>query len=289
MPYPALIAPVDSSQIECRVGHFLAGGPDEPTIVKFRNGEDPYVDIPTKYYGRPVYKPKDGDPDKELLEAMRGMGKQARLMCGYGASGKAFKRTAKNGLYGPSVDMSIEEANNIVKLYRTENPSICAKGTGYWAQCGRVIARLAGGAPMDWGPLHVRDHRIYLPGGQPLIYDTMEFHRPEPGEEVRDFEEDGYWRVRSRQGWKKMWDSRLFQNICEAVSRVIISQAMIRITRMGYRVLNWPYDELLLLIPKDGKEQWHLDRCKAEMVREVPWLPGLPLDCEGSFGERYSK
>jgi hypothetical protein len=43
------------------------------------------------------------------------------------------------------------------------------------------------------------------------------------------------------------------------------------------------------LIPKDGKEQWHLDRCKVEMVREVPWLPGLPLDVEGTFGERYSK
>lgn len=288
-PEGYVLAPVDSSQIEVRCLHFLAGGPDEPVIQKFREGADPYVDVASTYYGEKIYKPKENDPRKAEMEAKRGLGKQSILMCGYGASGKAFRRAAKNGLYGPPVDIPIEEASEFVRLYRVSNPSITAKGTGYWAQCDRMIARLAGGPPTDWGPLHVRDHRIYLPNGCPLVYDTMEFHRPEPGEEVREWEEEGYWRVRSRQGWKKMFGARLAQNLCEAVSRVIISQAMIRITRMGYRVLNWPYDELLLLIPKDGKEQWHLDRCKAEMVREVPWLPGLPLDCEGSFGERYSK
>ncbi|HXJ11074.1 MAG TPA: hypothetical protein VNH19_02285 [Candidatus Limnocylindrales bacterium] len=273
----------------CRVLHYLAGGPEEPVIQTFRTGADPYVGLASKFYKEEIYKPKKGDPRFDEMEAKRGMGKQGRLMCGYGASGKAFKRTAKNGLYGPSVEISIEDANTFVKLYRSDNPPITAKGTGYWAQCDRMIARLAGGPPIDWGPLHVRDHRIYLPNGCPLVYDTMEFHRPNADEEIRDFEEEGYWRVKTKQGWKKMWGSKLTQNICEAVSRVIISQAMIRITRMGYRVLNWPYDELLILIPKDGKEQWHLDRCKVEMVREVPWLPGLPLDVEGTFGERYSK
>lgn len=284
-----LLAPIDASQIECRCLHYLAGGPDEPVIQQFRAGVDVYVAPASKFYGHAVYKPKPDDPRKDEMEAKRGMGKQGRLMCGYGAGGAQFKRTAKNGLYGPPVDISIEDANAFVKLYREDNPSICASHTGYWAQANRMLARLAGGPPVDWGPLHVRDHRIYLPNGCPLIYDTLEFHRPEPDEEVRDFEADGYWRVKTRTGYKKMWGSKLVQNICEAVSRVIVSQAMIRITRMGYRVLNWPYDELLVLIPKDGHEQEHLERCKAEMVREPTWLPGIPLDCEGSLGERYSK
>jgi hypothetical protein len=275
----------------CRVLHYLAGGPDEPVIQKFRNHEDPYVDLASRFYGEQIYKPKAGDPHKEEMEAKRGMGKQGRLMCGYGAGSEQFKKTAKNGLYGPPVDIPIEEAERFVTLYRADNPSITARQTGYWAQCNKMLARLAGGPPVDWGPLHVRDHRIYLPNGCPMIYDTLEFYRPtaEEQEELKPYEWDGFWRVKTRRGWKKMWGSKLTQNICEAVSRVIVTQAMNRITALGYRVLNHPYDELLCLIPRDGKEQWHRERCIAEMVCPVPWLPGLPLDCEGELGERYSK
>ena len=53
-----------------------------------------------------IYKPKADDPRKEEMEAKRGMGKQGRLMCGYGASGKQFKATAASGQYGPRVDMT---------------------------------------------------------------------------------------------------------------------------------------------------------------------------------------
>lgn len=291
-PEGYLLAPIDSSQIECRVLHYLAGGPDEPVIQKFRRGEDPYVDIATEFYREPIYKPKDGDPRKDEMEAKRGMGKQGRLMCGYGAAGPKFKATAKAGLYGPPVDISLEDASKFVSLYRELNPSICAKHTGYWAQASRMLSALGGSdVTKEWGPLTVRDKRIYLPEGQPLIYDTLEYFTPPPEERhlYKEFERDGFWRLKTRHGWKTMWGSKLVQNACEAVSRVIVSQAMIRITRMGYRVLNWPYDELLVLIPKDGHEVEHAERCKAEMLKAPPWLPGLPLDAEYSLAERYSK
>lgn len=288
-PEGYLLAPIDSSQIECRVLHYLAGGPDEPVIQQFRQGKDVYIPVASRFYEEEIYKPEHGDPRYEEMVAKRGMGKQGRLMCGYGAAGKKFKATAKAGLYGPPVEISIEDATRFVAMYREDNPSVCAKNIGYWAQAGKMLARLAGGAEMQWGPLTVRDHKLILPSGIAMLYDTLEYHHPDETEEVREFEAGGYWRVKTRHGWKKMWGSKLVQNICEGVSRVIVSQAMVRITRMGYRVLNWPYDELLVLIPKDGKEAWHVERCVAEMKREVPWLPGLPLDCEAHLGERYSK
>lgn len=287
-PAGYLLAPVDASQIECRVLHYLAGGPDEPVIVKFRNKEDPYVDLASRFYKERIYKPKQDDPRRAEMEAKRGMGKQGRLMCGYGAAGPKFKVTAHNGLYGPPVEISLEEANEFVKLYREDNPSICAKNTGYWAEAGRVLARLAGGPPMQWGPLEVRDHRIYLPNGCPMIYDTLEYHKWDGVEPCREFETDGWWRVKTKRGWKKMWGSKLVQNCCESVSRVIVTQAMNRITRMGYRVLNHPYDELLCLVPRERGEE-HAERCRLELCRDVPWLPGLPLDAEVVLGERYSK
>lgn len=287
------LAPVDSSQIECRVLHYLAGGPDDPTLQTFRDGKDPYADLATLFYGEKIYKPGANDLRKAEMEMKRGAGKQARLMCGYGAAGPKYKATAKNGLYGPPIDMTIEEAERQVNLYRDATPSVCAKNTGYWAQAGKMLSRLAGGDPIQWGPLTVKNHRIFLPNGCPLIYDTLEYHKPldtDPDwEYLKDFERGGYWRLKTRRGWKKMWGAKLVQNICEGVSRVIVTQAMVRLQRMGYRTLNHPYDELLLLIPKDGKEQQHLEICKAEMVREPTWLPGLPLACEGELSERYSK
>ena len=290
-PEGFLLGPVDSSQIECRVLHYLAGGADDPVIQKFRNDEDPYVDLATKFYGEQIYKPKIDDPRYDEMTAKRGLGKQGRLMLGYGGAGQKFKETAKNGTYGPSVDISLDDAKKFVALYRSDTPSVCAPNTGYWAQCNRMLARLAGGDPIQWGPLHVKDHRIYLPNGAPVIYDTLEFHIPDDEEKqhLRSFEWKGFWRLKTRQGWKTMWGSKLTQNICEAVSRVIVSQAMIRLKHMGYRTLNWPYDELLLLIPDDGDPERHKEICLREMRREVSWLPGLPLDAELNIAERYSK
>lgn len=285
------LAPTDSSQIECRVLHYLAGGPDEPVIQKFRAHEDPYVDLASQFYQEKIYKPAKDDPRREEMEAKRGMGKQGRLMCGYGAAGPQFKKTAKNGLYGPSVDISIEDATAFVEMYRATNPSICAKHTGYWAIANKMLARLAGGPEMQWGPLVVRDKRLWLPNGCPIIYDTLEFHQPDAGEKhVKEFEQNGYWRMRTRQGWKKMWGSKLTQNICEAVARVIVTQAMVRIkTKYGIRTLNHPYDELLLLIPRGLKAEDTLEACRQEMMLTPDWLPGLPLDCEGHLNERYVK
>ena len=279
------LAPVDASQIECRVLHYLAGGPDDPVIRKFANNEDPYVDLASHFYQEKIYKPKPDDPRKAEMEAKRGMGKQGRLMCGYGASGKQFKATAASGQYGPRVDMTLAEADAFVAMYRSTNPAICARNTGYWAQCERLLARLGGGPPMEFGPMHVEGGRIYIRGA-PMIYDTMEFHTPQPEDKIPR----RGWRVKTRDGWTYMWGSKLTQNICEGVSRMIVSEAMIRIKKKyGIQTKNWPYDELLLLIPRDGREEEMLELCKAEMIREPEWLPGLPLACDGALGERYDK
>jgi hypothetical protein len=205
--------------------------------------------------------------------------------CGFGASGKMFKSTAASGNYGPRVDMTLDEAERFVNLYRSDNPSVCARNSGYWAQCERVIARLGGGPPMEFGPMHVEGGRIYIQG-RPMIYDTMQYYTPQPG----DDETRKGWRVKKRDGWRFIWGSKLTQNICEGIETVLIGEALVRIKKKyGIRTLNWPYDELLLLIPKDGREEEMLELCKAEMVVEPSWLPGIPLACDGALGSRYEK
>jgi len=287
-PEGYLLAPIDASQIEFRVAMYLAGQDDVLDLL--RNGGDPYIGIASEFYGEQIYKPQKDDPRKLEMEQKRGTGKVAQLQCQYGSSGKSFRRAVRSGAYGPPVDMPIEDANRFVKLYRDTHLKVCARPGGYWSQCDRMIARLAGGPPVEWGPLTVKDHRIYLPNGTFMNYESLEFHHPGADEEARDFERNGYWRVRTRQGWKKLWGSKLTQNICEAVSRVIVSQAMIRIKRQhGIRTLNWPYDELLLLVPDDSKAEEVVKACRQELCRTPDWLPGIPLDAEATIGKRYSK
>jgi hypothetical protein len=281
-----LLGPVDASQIECRVPNYLAG--QEDVVENFRQGKDPYVNLASEAYGEKIYKPEKDDPRKAEMEAKRGMGKQGELMCGYGAAGRQFKRTAKAGLYGPSVELSDSESNRFVEIYRSTHPAV----VDYWKECNRIIARLAGGPPMEWGPFLVKDHKLILPSGQAMNYETLEYCNMTMDEKMfhPNWKERGYWRMKVRRGYKKMWGSKLAQNICEMVSRVIVSQAMIRIKqKYGIRTLNWPYDELLLLIPDDSKAEETLELCRQEMCVTPSWLPGIPLDAEASLGRRYSK
>ncbi len=287
-PKGYLLGPIDASQIEFRVAMGLAG--EQHVIDRLKRGEDPYLPLACEFYREEIYKPAKDDPRKLEMEQKRGCSKQANLMCIYGAAAKQFKNTARVGLYGPPVDMSLEDAARFVRTFRDSHPALTARNTGYWAQCERIIARLAGGPPMEWGPFLVKDHRLILPNGLAMIYDTLEFHRPDADEDCRDFERDGYWRWRGRNRWKKIWGSKLTQNICEMVSRVIVSQAMIRIKqKYGIRTLNWPYDELLLLIPDNSKAEETLELCRLEMCVEPSWLPGIPLNADASLSERYSK
>lgn len=270
------IAPLDLEQIECRVLNYLAGQDD--VIEKFRSGADPYIGIASAFYGRPITKSDANE---------RGTGKQAELSCGYGSGAATFKATAKLGIYGPPVDLDISDAQRFVNLYRDTHPAV----VNYWKTANRIIARLAGGPELQWGPMTVKNHKIFLANGCMLHYDTLEYHVPTPeeAETLKETERDGFWRLKTRHGWKTMWGSKLTQNVCEAVSRVIVTQAMIRIKRLGIRTLNIPHDELLLLIPRNSEAEKTLERC-LEIMRLTPdWLPGLPLDAEGELGDRYSK
>lgn len=286
-PEGCLLAPVDASQIEFRVCMYLAGQDD--VIEQLRNGEDPYLPLACEFYGEKIYKPGKDDPRRLEMEQKRGTSKQANLMCIFGAAGEQFQKTARAGLYGPKVNMSRDDADRFVDLFRRTHPKVCDRKIGYWAQAEVALRRLAEGSTMQWGPLTIKDHRIYLPAGQPIVYDSLEWHVPGPDEEVKEWETKGFWRMRTRHGWKKMWGSKLTQNITEAVSRVIVSQAMNRITAKGFRVLNWPYDELLILVDNDGHQEQHVQDFLAEFRKTPEWLPGIPLDAEASLGERYSK
>lgn len=262
-----LLAPIDLAQIECRILCYLAG--QEDYVEKFRQGEDPYVGMASKAYGVKVTK----EMPKE-----RGTGKQLVLSCGFQAGAKTIQNTARLGIYGPPVTISLVVAEQWKEAYRREFWAVVE----YWKIAGRMISRLAGGAPLEWGPMLIKNKKIYGPGGTMLHYDTLEYHTDsETGEQN--------WRYRTRHGWTKFYSGKLVENVVQWLARIVMSQAMLRIVKRGYRVVNTTHDELLILLADDGKAEYNLAECIKEFEREVSWLPGLPLAAEGSLGIRYSK
>lgn len=260
-----LLAPIDSSQVECRLLNYVAGQWD--VIDRFRNGEDPYVKVASQFYGYPVNK-KDHPKERQV-------GKVIELQAGYMSGGEKIRATLRNKA---GIIITPEEGVKARDAYRDTHLAV----KNLWSEGGRMIARLAGGPPCEWGPVTIRDHKMIFPNGIYCNYDSLEYHRD-------DESGDSYWRVRTRRGWEKLYSGKLVENLIQGLAWVLVSQAMVRIHRMGYRILNAPYDELLVLIPRDGKEEQHAERCAAEMKIAPDWLPNLPLDAEWSLDERYSK
>ena len=275
-PEGFLLAPIDLAQIECRLLNYLAG--QEDVIQNFREHKDPYVGIASQFYGRQITKADTNE---------RGTGKQAELSCGYMCGGKKFQATAKLGIYGPPVYLDLDESKRFVDLYRSTHPFV----TELWKTAGRLLARIGGGETLEWGPTLIKDKRIYGPGGTMLIFDTLEYHIPndEEKEKLPQFNWEGFWRHRTRNGWTGIYSGKLVENWIQWLARIVMSQAMLRIKALGYRTVNTTHDELLVLIPKDGHQQRHLEICANEMKRTPDWLPGIPLDAEASLGQRYSK
>lgn len=267
----ALMAPdgwqlgvIDLSQIECRLLNFLAGQTD--VIERFKTGEDPYVGIASQFYGRRITK---ADP------AERGTGKQLELSCGYGCGAARFKATAKLGIYGPPVNLTDEQSRAAVKLYRSSHPGVVA----YWRAAETILKFIAAGKTIDWGPLTVKGRKIFLPNGARLNYDTLHWHVDKETGEC-------YWRLETkRQGVVKLYGAKLVENVVQALARIIMSQAMIRISELGYRILTTTHDEVVVLVHSEKDAEI----CAAEMKRTPAWLPGIPLDAEWSVNKRYLK
>ena len=209
--------------------------------------------------------------------------------CGYGSGGPKFKATAKLGIYGPPVELTNEEAAGFVKLYRDTHGEVVK----YWRACEWVLGEMMNHRTFEWGPLrvvcnaHKETKRVYFPNGACIIYDTLMWRQP-TGDEAREGRRAGYY-IQTRNGWKSIYGSMMAQHMCEAVSRLIMTQAMLRIKARRLRPVNSTHDELLVLIPKDGNEEKNLQLCIDEMTREPDWLPGIPLAAEGGLSNRYEK
>ena len=272
------IGKVDLAQIECRVLNTLAGQFD--VVEKFRDRVDLYSELASQFYGRPVSK---------NTPAERGTGKQLELSCGYGAGGPTIVRTARAGTYGPPVYLTDEQGLAARDLYRSSHGYV----TALWERAAQMLWLIAAGHSAEWRPpgqtngcMIVHDKRIFGPGTDGdrlwLDFSSLERVRLDNGEEV--------WRHRVRNGYRKTYGARLVENVVQWLARIIISQAMVRVSRLGYQIPLTVHDDIFVLIPANrGDMEEQLERIRQEVARPVEWLKDCPIEAEAELLDALDK
>lgn len=282
----AIVAPpgkklvvADSSQIELRVCHLLAGQLD--TVEELRQGIDTYSSFASTIYGRPITK-----ADKKE----RQHGKVGMLQLQYQAGGKSFRNAAR--IMG-GVRLTEDEAYGTVDVYRNRFTQVRA----FWRTCQQAIKKMSqgGGGYLDqWGLCQLEHNRITMPGRMPLVYENLR-------EELLDGFNGGpaemqwVYDDKEKRRMKKIYGGSVTENLCQWIARNVVFDQMLECEKRwgnfhtsGTGVALTVHDEIVLVVDEDDAEDC-LAFCLDVMSRPPVWWPQLPVAAEGGIGNRYSE
>lgn len=257
-----LVLAGDLSQIEARVLATLAGC--SHLQAQFARGEDTYSRFASKVFNTEVSK--DVRPD------LRFVGKTAILGLGYGLGVQKFLMTMR--LAG--LDMDEWEAKRVVYAYREMYPQIPI----LWGTLDDIImqALAVPGSLRALNPLVFAHEHVALPNQMTLQYPSLRF----------DSRERRYTYFDPKGGRKTLYGGKLTENIVQALARIVLSSAELRLARQGLRAALTVHDELVYVVPEDRIREVY-DKVTEELTRPVPWMPDLPLACEVKYGSSYGE
>jgi DNA polymerase len=254
----------DSSQIECRVLHWLAG--NEKMLKLFRDGEDPYIDLASKVYNRQITK---DDPERQI-------GKFAVLGLGFGmGAGRFVGQCYEQG----GIEINEKFAHRVVNLFRTDNPKIPA----FWSDLETTAMQCVGRRQtLRVGKLVLAMEGDYmvmiLPSGRRLFYYQPKFTGE--GRSLR-FQYTGPRGIRSE------WAGGLLcENAVQAVARDTLTVYMRRAMSVDLDIVAHVHDELMVQCRAD--EDWQTKEMLMEaFTTKAPWMAGLPTAHEAKIRRRY--
>jgi hypothetical protein len=256
-----LLVTADLSQIEARL---VAETCHQDSLVQaFRNGEDVYASFASIVFGTEVTK--HTHPNERFI------GKTGILGLGYGCGAARFHQmvTASARQYAIPLEglFDLKIAEKTVNTYRQLYPRIPAtwqrleyliKNT-LNSPCETQQTRWDQRPDAKWGPVIIKAGAVELPNKMTLRY---------------------------KVGDNDIYGGKLFENIVQALARIIIMQAALRLAKLGYRFVLQCHDELVFAIPIEhafGAKKTILD----ELTKPPSWLPDLPLAAEVGVGSNY--
>jgi DNA polymerase len=307
----------DLSQIEFIGLGYLARC--QAVIDVYLSGRDPYKDFGVSFYKKPY---------EEITSAERQICKPPVLACGYRLGpGKEYDGV-KTGLIAYAenmgVDMTVEEAEHGVKVYRKDKfPEV----EQFWYDIEKAIKYvLTTHQPFILGCLRFEWLKPYLlirlPSGRYLYYykpilidrvrrtgkmirkrvrsQGMFIHGVPEGQWVIEEDEETYVKKtftfmgrnhhKSSNPWERI-DSHggiVAQNVTEGICRDVLMVGMRRLHALGLNIVGHAHDEIIALT-REGDNYYNLDLMREEMTREVSWAPGFPLRAAGWHAPFYRK
>ena len=263
-PDGQLVFVADLSNIEARMLAWLADEVD--LLEQFRSGDDIYSNLASVIYDRPINK--HDDPTERFV------GKTAVLGLGYGMGAPKFQATLEAGAMGPPMTFTTDEAYNVVNTYRSTYSGIPL----LWKKLElKLASTINPNYEEEWHGLRFHQGKIHLPNGLALHYNNLRF-------------EGGKLTYDSRNT-ESTWGGRIAENVVQALSRIIVTDAMLRIqqdTNLDAQVVLTVHDEIVLISNANNPDVT-MDKLIAHMCDPPSWAPDIPLDAEGGYDVSYSK
>ena len=297
----------DLAQIEPRVLAWLADYKELLNI--FYSGQDAYAAFGAQMFGIPGLS-------KESHPELRQSAKSALLGAGYGLGWVKFAATLLTGFLGaPPVRYDVAFAkqlgvtrDDVAAFMEDEEfmasalaiPHICtgdellvhciaAKAIidtyretakpvkDMWSLYNDMLKTcLNGGKEFSHKFLKFGQGRILLPNGMALRYPNL----------IGNPDEKGWVQWEYADG-KKLYGSKVVENVVQAVARCIMTDGMLRI-QQRYQCVLTVHDEAVVLVPDEEAEEAQV-WIKAQMVKEPKYMPGIPLDATIGAGKRYGE
>ena len=255
----------DSSQIEARTLAWLAGQDD--LVEAFDKGEDVYKIMASSIYGV---------AEKDVTKDQRFVGKTTILGAGYGMGPPKFRAQLKT----MGVDLSLEECERIIFIYRATYPKIPL----LWKQAQQALLHMLNNqeAPLGLdGVLKVEGwDGIVLPNTLRLKYRNLRWAQTGTKREIVYDTNKGRAVIPTR-----IYGGKLVENVCQALARIVIGEQMMMVARR-YRVVMTVHDAVGVIAPIEEAEQ--AQRFVEACMRIRPkWATALPLNCESKKGASY--
>jgi len=327
----------DLNAIETRVGAWFAQC--RPLLEVFsrsvENGGDPYIAFGVKMTGIPYEKiyydlKKNSDKvAKAAAKLIRQMAKPGVLGAIYRMGGGKWATDEngdryKTGLWGYAesmgIDLTQEQAHQVVKIFRESYPEICGNGysgqmKGIWVQLEDAVADVLKGertvrklgpfdcVTIDKVPIEGRNPmlRIQLPSGRYLHYmDAAIESRQMPwtyidqdtGEEKPVFRPafTYYGLDQETHQWVEIIShgGHIFENIVQAIARDVLADKLLEFEEIGLEVCGHVHDEGITLSLDDPFAPGVI-QMESVMNQPVTWAPTLPLGSDGFEDHFYHK
>lgn len=262
----------DFSAIEARVIAWLAG--ESWRMDVFNSHGKIYEASASQMFNVPIEEVTKGSE-------LRQKGKIAELALGYQGSIGALKQMG-----GLEMGLKEEELKPLVDTWRAANSKIVQ----FWYSTEEKVKE----AIINRTTVQINKYikAIYvsgilfleLPSGRRLAYPKPRVvdHDKFPGRMKITFEG-----VKSRKwGSVDTYGGKLVENIVQATARDCLAHSMLKLDKLGYKIVMHVHDEIVIEIEEDRDE---LEKICSLMGEEIPWAKGLPLRADGFECSYYQK